>query len=177
MSSPLELWSDMMLAYPSPEILWTGAKPWDGTPSHSYFANAPHGRWLGTDIEGGEGVDIVGDLHYLDTITDRRFQGIFSPSTLEHVARPWIAFKALANLLADGGCLYLHSHQTFPIHGYPSDYFRFTGEAMRVMAEDAGLEVIETGYDHPCQIHPPAGIVWNPSAPAFLNVTIVAVKP
>ena len=36
-----------------PRILWTGAKPWPGSPVIDQSIHAPHGEWEGTDIEDG----------------------------------------------------------------------------------------------------------------------------
>ena len=39
---------------------------------------------------------------------------------------------AMYKSLKSEGVLFLQTHQTFLIHGYPSDYFRFTTEALSV---------------------------------------------
>jgi len=162
----------------SPTVLLTGAKPWLNSVNPDRTHHVPHGVWTSTDIEDGDGVEIVADLEHLDTTTDRRFDCIFSPATLEHVKRPWEAIKAMARTLNPGGLLFIHSHQTFPLHGYPADHFRFSGAAMRTMCEDAGLIVAAVGYDCPCKIVPdPPVAVWNTEAPAYLNSDVFAMKP
>ena len=94
--------------------------------------------------------------------------------------RPWAATPELARVLRPGGVIYVETHQTFPIHGYPSDYWRFTREALELLALDAGLEVIGTAYKYPATIVPASDINfergWNASAPAFLNVELLAVR-
>jgi hypothetical protein len=161
----------------NPAVLLTGAKVWENSVNPDRTHHAPHGQWTRTDIEDGDGVDLVADLEELDTVTAERFDAIFSHSTLEHVKRPWVAVKSMANALKTGGVLYIHSHQTFPLHGYPHDHFRFSTDAMRTMCEDAGLTVIKTNYDSPTAIVPdPAIPVWDPTAPAWLNVNVCAMK-
>lgn len=135
------------------------------------------GRWVGTDIEAGEGVEIVADLQTLWQQTDRRFDGILCPAVLEHIERPWVAVHSMAALLKPGGSLFIDTHQTFPLHGYPRDYFRFSCEALTVMATDSGLVVSASGYDSPCTITPTAPVLWNPLAKAFLGVSLCARKP
>ena len=158
-------------------ILYTGAKVWPGSVNLDHSLHAPHAEWIGTDIEAGAGVHIVSDLSRIDQVTDLRFNAVFSRATLEHIERPWCSMIAMANVLKAGGVLFVHTHQTFPIHGYPSDYFRFSTQALRTMCFDAGLEVIAAGYDNPCVITPPKSVtVWNLAAEAYLNVTICAVK-
>lgn len=161
----------------TPEILLCGAAPWDGnkSPDHTlHFCNA---KWTTTDIEAGNGVDIVGDLQTLWQRCTRRFDGIFCQSVLEHIERPWTAIHSMSQLLRRGGLLYIGTHQTFPLHGYPKDYFRFSTDALIVMATDSGLTPEVWGYDNPCTITPATDITgWNPIAKSFLGVSICARK-
>lgn len=176
--SPLDTFRHLMQALPKPVILATGTHRWAGSPIEDHSVHAPHGHWLGTDIDGGPGVDIVCDLQRLHERTKKKFHGVFSPSTLEHIERPWTAVYAMAQVLHPGGVLFIQTHQTFPLHGYPHDYFRFSKEALHTMVWDAGLTTIASGYDYPCVITPPTAITrWNNQAAAFLNVAICAQKP
>jgi len=159
-------------------ILFTGAKIWEGSHNFSHVENAIHAKWVSNDIEDGDEVDVVCDLQRLDIDTSEKYEGIFSPATLEHVERPWLAIHAMSNCLNPGGVLFIHTHQTFPLHGYPHDYFRFSAEALKLMCSDSGLQVVETSYDCPCKIVPPSFVNdWNEDAESFLNVSICAVKP
>ena len=156
----------------------TGAKVWEGSINVDRDEIAPHAIWVGTDIDDGDGVDIVGDLQELWRNVDKKFDAVFSQATLEHIERPWVAVHSRCSMLRPGGVLYIQSHHTFPIHGYPSDYFRFSDEALKVMVRDSGLIVIESGYSHPCFIKPPEGMpAWNELAKSYLNVAVCAVKP
>ena len=160
-----------------PLVLLTGAKVWPGSVNPSYRNHVPYAKWMTTDIESGDGVDIVADLQRIHEATDLKFDAIFSPATLEHIERPWTAMYAMSQILKPGGVLFLHTHQTFPIHGYPSDYFRFSTSALRTLCFDAGLEVIACEYDSPCTITPSVDVpVWNNVAESFLNVCVCAVK-
>lgn len=178
MNAALEKFQHRMLEFDKPEILCTGMKQWEGSPVADYTKAAPHGVWVNTDIEQGDEVDLVGDLQTMwETIKDR-FEGIFSQATLEHIERPWVAVHSMAAMLKPSGLLYLNTHQTFPIHGYPNDYFRFSDESLKTMARDSGLVVLEAGYSHPCVINPPPSVKrWNPLAHAYLNVWLLAEKP
>ena len=179
MNIALATWQQAINEHRTPTILVTGTKRWEGSPIEDHSINSPHGRWIGTDIaagEGGEGVDIVIDLCDIG-LAGPRFHGIFSPSTLEHIKRPWLAINSIAKALLPNGHLYLQTHQTFPIHGYPNDYFRFSTEALQVMTIDAGFkpESIITCYEYPCTITQPPEITrWNPYAPSYLNVCLFA---
>lgn len=176
---PLQMWAESMNRLPSPEILITGTKRSEGSCYPDYTTSIPRGRWVGTDLFPGDGVDLVADLHEIDEDVNNRsrFHGVFSASTLEHVERPWRVIEAFSSILRPGGLLYVHTHQTFPVHLYPSDYWRFTDHALRSLCEAAGLQVVACEYDSPCSIMPPDTVtVWDPTAPAYLNVTAFAMK-
>lgn len=176
MTHPLQHFRNAVAQMERPRILLTGAKPWEGSAVFDYSQYAPHGDWIGTDIEAGPGVAIVADLQRINE-TGEQFDAIFSPSTLEHIERPWVAMWSMAQVLKPGGIICIHTHQTYPVHGYPQDYFRFSTNAMRTLCFDAGLEVIECEYDNPAVIVPPPGITgWNCVAEAWLNVNTCARK-
>ena len=160
-------------------------------PTH-HTAWAPHGAWTKVDAYEGTDVDVVDDAHTLATFRltsagpvgivnsrpDARFDAYVACSLFEHLERPWVAMKAAADVVRPGGWVYVQTHQTFPIHGYPDDFFRFSTRALEVLMADAGLEVLSTGYTYPCQIIPPAEVTrWNPVAEAYLNVEALARKP
>lgn len=158
-----------------PKLLACGTKIWPGSPPCGDYAHYPEAEWRGTDVEGGAGVDYVGDIHSLDRTCPDKFHGIFCQSVFEHLERPWVAMIALGRLLLPGGVLFVGTHQTYPLHGYPKDYWRFSGDALRTMAFDADLEVLAATYDHPCTIVPAIRLSgWNDIAKAFLNVSICA---
>ena len=177
--SPLTVWKKQVSNIPNCKVLCTGTKIWPGSVNPVHSNHLPEATWKGTDIEGGEGVDIVADLHNIHEIVGRdSFDAIFSPATLEHVQRPWVALRSMAQVLRPGGGLFIQTHQTFPLHGYPHDYFRFSVEALITLCSDAGLRTIGYAYENPCTITPPSEVtVWNHVAESYLNVCITAVKP
>jgi SAM-dependent methyltransferase len=153
------------------------AQSMPGRPTHhrDWF---PAARWVMSDYATGADVDVAGDAHRLP-FRDEAFDVVVACSVWEHLARPWIATCEAARVLRRGGALYVQTHQTFPIHGYPDDYWRFTREAMAVLAADAGLEVVETAYEYRAHIEPPDVVFdrgWNTAAPSWLNVELLAVR-
>lgn len=171
---PLKIWKFRMENKNSPTALICGAKKWEGSVQFDHSQNAPNARWTTTDVEAGDGVELVMDL---EDGTDRVFDGIFCPSILEHVRRPWKAIASMARMLNKSGLMYVSTHQSFPLHYYPQDYFRFSREALIGMAWDSGLVVLACSYLRPCRIIPPSEVkVWNVAAEAFLDVCICAVK-
>lgn len=121
----------------------------------------------GLDAEPGEGVDVVADLHDLsvrhrlvgDALLSAEeggpFDAVLICSTLEHVRRPWVVARELARVTRPGGVLYCATHQTFPIHHYPADYFRFSADALaEVFSEDAEWDVLAKGHHGDCKVVP-----------------------
>ena len=90
----------------------------------------------------------------------------------------------LERVLAPGGIYYIATHQCFPLHAFPSDYFRFSREALRLILEDAGLAVDVCDYQHRCSILPPRALIprvisqqWNEQHPSYLLVKAAGRKP
>src|SRR5258706_2527932 len=113
---------------PAPRVLELGTKesrPGNSTMHKELVGHAS--EYLGTDFEAGRDVDIVADLHRLSEVVGvGSFDIVVSCSTLEHVKYPWIAAAEIARVLRPRGALFLQTHQTFPIHAFPSDYSRFS---------------------------------------------------
>jgi hypothetical protein len=138
----------------------------------------PHAReFLGTDIEPGADVDVVADAHRLvNAVGTERFDVIVSCSTFEHLKYPSLAAHELLRTLKVGGALFVQTHQSFPLHGYPADYYRFSREGLAsLFGTTMGFDVRATNYDFPAQV------VARRSDdshlfPAFLNTTLWGVK-
>jgi SAM-dependent methyltransferase len=133
-------------------------------------------RFVMSDFVPGLDVDVVADIHSLDDVFGAQsFDFVIAYSVFEHVQRPWIGAQRIANVLRPGGQLFIQTHQSYPIHGYPSDYWRFTQEALRTLFADAGLIILATCYEFPAQIHSQR-IPDTKNYPAFLNVCLTAQK-
>lgn len=170
--------TEALAAMSSPAVLEIGTRRWQGDlPTH-------HGAWMPedaclikTDCTEGYDVDIVTDAHHLDFPSDV-FDAVIAVSVWEHLKRPWIAAYEVARVLRPGGHAYVATHQSFPIHGYPDDYWRFTDAGLDLLFADAGLDTVAVGYSYPCTIDPGVEVTrWNPTAPAFLTVIGHWTKP
>lgn len=102
------------------------------------------GQWTGMDMQPGEGVDVVADLHALPEEWRGRFSGVVCSEVLEHVARPWRALPQLVQVLRPGGVAVFTVPSCFPVHAFPDDFYRFTESGLRVLLEDAGFVDVET---------------------------------
>lgn len=165
---------------PVPRIFEVGTRRWSDRPT-IHRDLAPHAsEYLGVDLSDGEDVDLVADVHELSKhLPANAYDGGVCIYTLEHLARPWLAVKEMTHCLKPGGLLYLETHQTFVLHDYPADYFRFSADALKVLCEDAGCEVVETDYAYPCWIDPYQNpeLRWGePQPPAWLTVACLAKK-
>lgn len=122
-------------------------------------------------------MDVIANVHtFSSAVGTNAFDMILTIATYEHMSRPWIATKEIASTLNPGGWLYIRTHQTFPLHGHPQDFFRFSTEALSLLCEDAGLKALETAYEYPVSIvsflHPKGSV-----APAYMHVESLAEKP
>lgn len=66
---------------------------------------------------------------------------ILCPFIFEHVARPWRAIRTLADSLRPGGFVIWAAPMFQRYHGSPHDYYRYTPNGVKALAEEAGLEV------------------------------------
>lgn len=160
-----------------PKVLELGTKRQHGFPTHHEDWMPEGARLVMSDFEPGEDVDVVADAHDLEAFKTCEFDAFIAVSTWEHLARPWIAAEQAARVLKPGGILYVATHQSFPLHGYPSDYFRFSVDAMKVLFGAPLFESCEASYAYPAKIVPPPEVTrWNTVAPVYLNVEAFAVR-
>lgn len=163
---------------PSPSVLELGtlqSQPGRSTMHRDWVPHAS--EFLGTDIQAGPDVDIVADLHQLtDVVGVERFDVILSCSTFEHLKYPTLAAHELMKALKVGGLLYVQTHQTFPLHGYPHDYFRFSRDALAsLFGTQMGFEVVATNHDFPARVYARRDRSSHRHA-AFLNTTLWGEK-
>lgn len=89
--------------------------------------------FIGTDFREGPGVDRVEDLRSL-SFADGEVGTALCLDTLEHCEDPIAAARELRRVVsASGGVCVITSVMLMGIHGYPSDYWRFTPEGIRVL--------------------------------------------
>ena len=158
----------------------------EGRSTHTLhlFPRATRQNYLMADVEAGADVDLLADLHKLPQDWSNRFNALVAVAVFEHLERPWIAAKEVARVLKPGGWCFISTHQTFPLHGYPSDFFRFSKEALALIFRDGGLHVEEVGYEHRAKIIAPAAFIapsyqdeWNATFPSYMVVNLFARKP
>jgi SAM-dependent methyltransferase len=89
-------------------------------------------EYVGLDQRPGAGVDIVGDVEDLP-FHDGSFGTVVAMSAFEHVQRFWRGFDEVFRVLRPDGALLVSCPFYFHIHAHPSDYWRFTPEAFKLL--------------------------------------------
>jgi SAM-dependent methyltransferase len=94
-----------------------------------YFPDTPY---VGLDLREGPGVDVVGSVEELP-YESGSFGTVIALSTFEHVERFWRGFDEVRRVLRPDGVFLVSCPFYFHIHSYPSDYWRFTPEAFKLL--------------------------------------------
>jgi len=110
----------------------------------SYFRGA---RYISMDY-GGRGVfpigptlDVFGDVTAIP-FNDDVFDLVISIEVLEHIPTPARALAELRRVARPGGLIFLTTPLKGPgFHDVPYDYFRYTPTSLRMMCDEAALEV------------------------------------
>jgi hypothetical protein len=165
-------------AMDKPRILELGTRrtvPELSTRHSRFFPDA--GEYLGTDIEKGVDVDFTADVHRLTKVTgEESFDIILTDAGFEHFKYPHLAAHEIMKALKVGGLVFVQTHQTFPIHAVPHDYFRFSTDALcSLFGAAMGMKVHTTSYASPAAIYSRVDPMGRKS-PAFLHVNIFAEK-
>lgn len=161
-----------------PRILEMGAKrsrPDISTLRKSEFPD--YSEYLGTDVEEGTDVDIVADAHQLSKVCgEESFDLILCYSVLEHVKYPNIVAYEMLKTLKVGGYIHVQTHQSFPLHDYPADYWRFTTESLRLIFNKYyGFKTLDVWNEFMAWLVSKRD-PYTQYGPAFLNVCIFGRK-
>ncbi len=84
-------------------------------------------------------------IEELSTTRAEAFGTIVCLSVLEHVVNPFEVFAAFNRLLQPRGLLIVSTVFSFPRHD-ARDYWRYTPECLAMLAQTAGLQVLESGW-------------------------------
>lgn len=117
----------------------------DGFAWWAYNRNLlPEGSlWIGTDFQEGPNVDVVADIEKRTEFADESFKTILCSEVMEHLYKPADALAEMYRILEWDGWIIITTLFSFPIHGYPSDYWRFTPACMERLLQDVGFRNIK----------------------------------
>ena len=86
------------------------------------------------------------DICNLWNVEDNTYECIVCDQVLEHVKNPFNAVNEMRRVLKPEGLLFLTTVFMYPIHSHPSDYWRFTPDALELLCEDFSKIVICDGW-------------------------------
>lgn len=123
-------------------------------------------------------MDVVGDCHTLQShFQSGQFDYVICRSVLEHLSHPWVFADSLATVCSVGALVWVATHQTYPLHYYPNDYFRFSNAALDVLFHKKYWKTRYNEYSLPARVLPLSNevhhVTWNFHAEAFLNVDAI----
>lgn len=128
----------------APEVLEVGARNVNGSVRERVGAHAS--RYVGCDLEPGDGVDVVADATRLSEVfAPESFDVVISTEMLEHVPDWPAAWAEMLTVLRPGGLMILSTRSPgFPLHDYPGDFWRFsTQDVCRILDEVTDVLQIE----------------------------------
>ena len=130
----------------SPEplsVLELGSRARSGNTNRNQISNRHH--YTGVDLCEGENVDIVADAHSLsDHFKPDSIDAVFAISVFEHLAMPWKAAIELNRIMRMGAIAMFLTHQTWPLHDEPFDFWRYSSESWHaIFNQSTGFKVVE----------------------------------
>ena len=107
--------------------------------------------YSGFDIAAGPNVDVVGDAHALSGYyAAEEFSAVMALSVLEHLLMPWKFVIELNRVMKPGAIGLFTTHQCWPIHDQPWDFWRFSDTAWTGLLNAAtGFEIIAARMGEP----------------------------
>lgn len=138
--------------YHSGQVLEIGSRNRSGVVRKSIIPTDM--KYVGFDILPGDNVDVVGDAHSLSTIfSPGSFDAIFSMSVFEHLLMPWKVIIEMNRVMKTGGLVFITTHQTWPLHEVPWDFWRFSDQAwLGLFNQYTGFEIVEAVMGEPANI-------------------------
>lgn len=86
---------------------------------------------------------IVADITNCPELEENQFDFIFSVDVFEHINAPWLAAKEITRLLKPGGVTFHSTIFSWRYHPCPSDYWRFTPDALKFIFDDLEHDIAE----------------------------------
>lgn len=114
----------------------------------------PGKTFIGCDMRNGNGVDRIENVECMK-LEDGSVGTVLILDTLEHVENCFKAMDEIYRILKNDGLVILSSVMDFPIHDHPSDYWRFTPEAFKLMLKKFPIKIIgsQGNPEHPHTVY------------------------
>jgi len=101
----------------------------------------PGKAFIGTDMRPGDGVDRIENVESL-SFADDCMGTVIAMNVFEHVEKFWLGFDEIQRVLRPDGVALISCPFYFHIHDYPSDYWRFTPEALDSLFHTADAKIL-----------------------------------
>jgi 2-polyprenyl-3-methyl-5-hydroxy-6-metoxy-1,4-benzoquinol methylase len=140
---------EQLSARPAGTVLEVGSRARSGITRRALL---PEGwSYVGLDVMEGPNVDVVGDAHEISGLFEpERFDAVMAFSVLEHLLMPWKFAIQLNAVLKPGGVGIFTTHQGWPVHDAPWDFWRYTDRAWTgLLNEHTGFEILEATMGEP----------------------------
>lgn len=111
-----------------------------GSPYRSLFPNTDYNRADFLQKEG-DALDYILEQNSHVNEKDGAFDLILSTQVLEHVDDPLGYIQECYRLLKAGGKLYIATHGSYPDHGCPNDYHRWTADGLAQALSMVGFRI------------------------------------
>ncbi len=99
-------------------------------------------EYIGIDIEHGPCVDrICRGEDLVQTFGENSFDFVLSTNTLEHIENWKPVVSNMKRVCKTGGAILVIVPSRWPIHNYPSDYWRFSRENLKHIFSDFEIEI------------------------------------
>jgi SAM-dependent methyltransferase len=121
-------------------------------------------RYVGCDLEAGEGVEVVLTDPYSIPLDDAYADVVVSGQMLEHNERFWLTFGEMLRIMKPNGYLFLIAPSAGPIHAFPVDCYRFYPDAFRALASGAGCRLVDLWLDDRGPWHDLVGVFRHADA-------------
>lgn len=86
-------------------------------------------EYIGCDIRRGLGVDRIENAHAL-SFSNGSARTVLLFEILEHLPDPWRAVEEARRILSDDGLVAVSVPFNYRLHGFPTDYWRFTASGV-----------------------------------------------
>ncbi len=143
---------DRVRSMQSPKILEIGSRARSGITRRQLLP--AEARYLGVDIMDGPNVDQVCDAHSLSSaLPDKQFNAVMAFSVLEHLLMPWKVMIELNKVMTPNAIGLFTTHQCWPIHDAPWDFWRFSDRAWTALLNPStGFEIISAKMGEPAYV-------------------------
>ncbi len=103
-----------------------------------------HPLFVNLNIENFDNVDVVADAHRLP-YADESVRAVQWEAVLEHLSDPDVAVREIHRVLVEGGEVFSVTPFLQKFHAYPNHFFNPTLEGHKLVFENAGFVIEESG--------------------------------